>query len=204
MKKRDIIIVVVCVATALACIGLTFWGNLKNKGVLTTDAFMGIIATFIGACATIVVGFQIANFIELKETKIQLEKLQKERERLDISAQNISKIRSELASAFVAIGATTKDPQLKVISYILSICAEDNVDSCSKLILSRYEYLSMQLRIVEDQKLGSLVFKKFNDKLRNISYPSTLQDYSKISRLQFDIVARIDKLLETCSEETSE
>lgn len=202
MKKRDIFIVVLSSATALACVGFTIWGNLKNDGVLTIDVFMGVIATLIGVCATIVVGFQIANFIELKETKIQIEKLQRERERLEISTQNISKLKSELASAFVAIGATTQDPQLKVISYILSICVEDNVDSCSKLIISRYEYLSMQLRIVEKQKLASPVFKKFNDKLRNISYPSTLSDYSKISKLQFDIVSRIDKLLETyCSEE---
>lgn len=198
MKKRDIFIVVLSIATALACVGFTIWGNLKNDGVLTIDAFMGVIATLIGVCATIVVGFQIANFIELKETKIQIEKLQRERERLETSTQNISKLKSELASAFVAIGAITEDPQLKVISYILSICVEDNVDSCSKLIISRYEYLSMQLQVVENKKLASPVFKKFNDKLRNISYPSTLTDYSKISKLQFDIVSRIDKLLETC------
>ena len=76
MKKRDIIIVIVCVATALICIGLTFWGNLKNNGVLTTDAFMGVIATFIGVCATVIVGFQIASFIELRETKKQVDILQ--------------------------------------------------------------------------------------------------------------------------------
>ena len=65
MKKRDIFIVVLSIATALACVGFTIWGNLKNDGVLTIDAFMGVIATLIGVCATIVVGFQIANFIEL-------------------------------------------------------------------------------------------------------------------------------------------
>ena len=71
MKKRDIIIVVVCVFTTLACIALTFWGNLKNNGVLTTDAFIGVVAALIGVCSTIIVGFQIASYLELRETKQQ-------------------------------------------------------------------------------------------------------------------------------------
>ena len=74
MKKRDVIIITICVATAIVCMCLTFWGNLKNNGVLTTDAFMGVIATLIGVCATIIVGFQIASYLELRETKIQVEK----------------------------------------------------------------------------------------------------------------------------------
>ncbi len=62
MKKRDIIIVTVSIAAAIVCIALTFWGNLKNNGAVTTDAFIGVLATLIGVCATIVVGFQIASF----------------------------------------------------------------------------------------------------------------------------------------------
>ena len=31
MKKRDIIIVTICIATALICIALTWWGNYKNN-----------------------------------------------------------------------------------------------------------------------------------------------------------------------------
>ena len=68
MKKRDIIIITVCIATALICIALTFWGNYKNNGVLSPDAFYGILATFIGICATIIVGFQIASFVKINET----------------------------------------------------------------------------------------------------------------------------------------
>lgn len=77
MKRRDVIIVVICIATALVCIGLTFWGNLKNNGVLTTDAFMGVVAALIGVCSTIIVGFQIASYLELRETKQQVEILKR-------------------------------------------------------------------------------------------------------------------------------
>ncbi len=201
MKKRDIIIVVVCIAATLVCIGLTFWGNLRNNGVLTTDAFMGVITSLIGVCATIIVGFQIASYLELRETKIQVEKLQKERERLEIVGNNISKIRTDLASAFVAICATTTDQTLKVISAILSICVEECSESCSKLILSRYEYLSQELRVLEKEGRALDILRKFNNKLKEVSIPTTIQDYSKITKLHFNIIARIDKLLEVNKQE---
>lgn len=69
MKKRDIIIVTLCVVTAAVCIALTFCGNYKNNGVLTTDAFIGVLATLIGVCATIIVGLQIASFVKINETE---------------------------------------------------------------------------------------------------------------------------------------
>lgn len=197
MKKRDIIIIVVCVVTTLTCVALTFWGNLKNNGVLTTDAFMGVVATFIGICATVIVGFQIASYLELRETKIQVEKLQKERERLEIVGNNISKIRTDLGSAFVAICATTTDQTLKVISAILSICVEECSESCSKLILSRYEYLSQELEILEKDGRALDILRKFNNKLKEVSIPTTIHDYSKITKLHFNIIARIDELLDS-------
>ena len=83
MKKRDIIIVTLSVAVAIVCIALTFWGNLKNNGVLTIDAYIGVIASLIGVCATIVVGFQIASFLELREVKKQVELVEKQRQELE-------------------------------------------------------------------------------------------------------------------------
>ena len=83
MKKRDIIIITVCVATALICIALTFWGNYKNNGVLSADAFYGVLATFVGICATIIVGFQIASFVKINETERLTAKAITESKRLE-------------------------------------------------------------------------------------------------------------------------
>ena len=82
MKKRDIIIVTICIATALICITLTWWGNYKNDGVLSPDAYYGVLASFIGACATIIVGFQIASFVKIHETERQIKEVQKERDKI--------------------------------------------------------------------------------------------------------------------------
>lgn len=83
MKKRDIIIIAVCISTALICIALTFWGNYKNNGVLSPDAFYGVLATFIGICATIIVGFQIASFVKINETERLTAKAITESKRLE-------------------------------------------------------------------------------------------------------------------------
>lgn len=92
MKNKNIIIVTVCIATALMCILLTFWGNWKNNGVLTTDAFIGVMATFIGVCATIIVGVQIVNHLELRNIKENIQTIEAEREQLEFERKAFSKI----------------------------------------------------------------------------------------------------------------
>ncbi len=107
MKKRDIIIVTVCIATALICIALTFWGNYKYNGVLSPDAFYGVLATFIGICATIIVGFQIASFVKIHETERQIKEVQDERDNMEKEKEEfkneIAFLENELSNAFVAL-----------------------------------------------------------------------------------------------------
>ena len=167
MKKRDIIIVIVCVATALICIGLTFWGNLKNNGVLTTDAFMGVIATFIGVCATVIVGFQIASFIELRETKKQVDILQEERERLEAMCNDISKIRLDLSNAFVSIATTSSSPALRVYAIVCSLSFGDIGYVDSVAIIARYEALCKDMSNMsnsDDCALMSTLFPKIHER----------------------------------------
>lgn len=80
-KKKNTIIVVVSVMTAVICIALTFWGNWKNGGILTTDAFIGIMATFIGVCATLIVGVQIVNRIEIRNMQKSIKSFENERKK---------------------------------------------------------------------------------------------------------------------------
>ena len=78
-KSRNTVIITICIASALMCIALTFWGNWKNNGVLTTDAFIGVMATFIGVCATIIVGVQIVNHLELRKMQTSIKTIEEER-----------------------------------------------------------------------------------------------------------------------------
>ncbi|MBQ2112184.1 MAG: hypothetical protein II194_03050 [Bacteroidales bacterium] len=196
MKKRDIIIVIVCVATALICIGLTFWGNLKNNGVLTTDAFMGVIATFIGVCATVIVGFQIASFIELRETKKQVDILQEERERLEAMCNDISKIRLDLSNAFVSIATTSSSPALRVYAIVCSLSFGDIGYVDSVAIIARYEALCNDMSNMSnsaDCALMSTLFPKIHERLIAICWNQELNNYDEIIRLHYESLCLLNR-----------
>ena len=123
MKKRDIIIVTLSVAVAIVCIALTFWGNMKNNGVLTIDAYIGVIATLIGVCATIVVGFQIASFVKIHETERQIKEVQTERNNMQKEKEelfkNIELLEIELSNAFIAIANTVQYKSVRSLICIM-------------------------------------------------------------------------------------
>lgn len=197
MKRRDIIIVTVSVIAALFCICLTFWGNLKNNGVLTTDSFIGIAATFIGICATIIVGVQIANYIELRETRRQVDDLQKERNRLENISSEIKHIRTDLANAFVSIYQVTEYPDMQAISIILAICVNENSESC-ETVLARYRALEKVIAQMEQQGKDldkKDILKGFNNKLKKVKLPLNNKEYEEIINTHYSVIARIDKLV---------
>jgi len=116
MKNKNIIIVTVCIATALICILLTFCGNWKNNGVLTTDAFIGVMATFIGICTAFIVGGQIVGFFELKEMKAQINTIQEERRLLEEEQEafsvEIHNTRLGVGNALTLIAFTAKKTKI--------------------------------------------------------------------------------------------
>lgn len=194
MKKRDIFIVVLSIATALACVGFTIWGNFKNGGVLTIDAFMGVIAALIGVCATIIVGFQIASYLEQRETKDQIADLQKERKRLESISANISKMRSDLAIAFVAISADASNSFLKIVSMISSITVDEINGEKSMAILSRYKSLQEVLLDPANSELLEFCQKiKLSERLQNVQIPKDLVQYNDIMALHYEIMTLLNK-----------
>ena len=147
--KKGVITNTVCIITAIVCIALTFWGNLKNDGVLSTDAYMGVIATLIGICATIVVGFQIVSFIELQNFRKQvneMEALRKQMEQDNIRLQKQTHtLQTGLSNAFMLIldynQAQNKDIY-QALSYCTSIiCASWDNPSNAKAMLIKYNNL---------------------------------------------------------------
>lgn len=60
MKKQNIVSWIALSLSIMACI--VTW--LRINVTITNDTFVGIMAGFMGACATIIVGAQIYNSIE--------------------------------------------------------------------------------------------------------------------------------------------
>lgn len=200
MKRRDVIIVVICIATALVCIGLTFWGNLKNNGVLTTDAFMGVVAALIGVCSTIIVGFQIASYLELRETKQQVEIIKKERERLEDLSKQLCRARNGLANAFVAIADTSVNKEVRLVSRISTILMDaDNLlemdERSSVIIRNRYKLFYKELQDATHYDIAKL--NVFYERYKHIIIPQEIEHYAEISKLHFDILNILNKHIDS-------
>lgn len=191
MKKRDIIIVTLCVVTAAVCIALTFCGNYKNNGVLTTDAFIGVLATLIGVCATIIVGFQIASFIELRNVKKQAEFVKQERAKIEELVGHVKLAKSALSNAFVAIANMSDDSLNSLSSRIMCIVCTDIEDVGYEVTIQRYISLKEELLSEPENIRGAMEY--FVDNLKQIEIPKTMNNYIEIAKIHYEVISIIDE-----------
>lgn len=194
MKKRDIIIVTISIATAIICIALTFWGNYKNEGVLSSDAFYGVLATFIGICATIIVGFQIASFVKIHETERQIKEVQKERdkmleEKIELF-NNIKSIRVLLSNALAGLSQNANNGFDKICVMIMAICCDKEMNS-SDVVLSRFNTLKNFIKKTSPKILASAA--QYVHNLKKVEIRKDLEDYTEIMKLYIEIIDILEK-----------
>lgn len=210
----------VSIVTAVLCVLITFWGNWKNNGVLTIDAFMGIIATLIGVCTTIIVGLQILNYIEFRDAKNKIQELEDINSKIHgtnyLHETILRESNTQLSNVFVQLSKQLDSSEDKIKMYISSItltgignpnyratiCADDHDTS---VLESRYQYVQDLLLKIEANnmiaKLESREIIKIQrpplwDQFKEISYKKTLKNYNKICALHFDVLKRIEELSE--------
>ena len=188
MKGRNIIINTLCVFTAIACITLTFWGNIKNGGVLTPDGFIGVLATLIGVCATIIVGFQIASFFKIQENEKQLEQLKAER---DETRKDLEQVRTYLSNISVLVSGISKDKVIRSLADITSIVCDVPKKENAVLILHRYRSLLDNIKEANDAEKKAL--SRQLSKLKNINIPNNIDHYTEIMELHAIILKALEK-----------
>ena len=211
--KKGVITNTVCIITAIVCIALTFWGNLKNDGVLSTDAYMGVIATLIGICAAIVVGFQIVSFIELQNFRKQvneMEALRKQMEQDNIRLQKQTHtLQTGLSNAFMLIldynQAQNKDIY-QALSYCTSIiCASWDNPSNAKAMLIKYNNLhAIICKINTTDKSFLSKIKKFLIKLNDIEIPKNWPKYHEIMKIHCEILSILAQVDDEPTAETEQ
>lgn len=194
MKKRDIIIVTISIATAIICIALTFWGNYKNEGVLSPDAFYGVLATFIGICATIIVGFQIASFVKIHETERQIKEVQKERdkmleEKIELF-NNIKSIRVLLSNALAGLSQNANNDFDKISVMIMAICCDKEMNS-SDVVLYRFNTLINFIKKTPPNILASAA--QYVHNLKKVEIRKDLEGYTEIMKLYIEIIDILEK-----------
>ena len=194
MKSRDIIINTLCVVTAIICMALTFWGNIKNDGVLSTDAFIGTCTTLIGVCATIIVGFQIASFFKIQENEKQLEQLKAEREIIQKEYKDLQDkmdfLETNLSNAFVLVASKSDDNAFKSLAYMTSIYCDSFKNTDAEILLNRYKALFECLSKTnngEQAALSTLLYK-----LKNINIPNNIDHYTEIIGLHAEILKTLE------------
>ena len=193
-RNKNIIVVVTCIATALICIALTFWGNWKNDGILTADAFMAVLATFIGICATLIVGVQIVSFIELKEVRTQMKTVQEERRLLKEQQEQFSKkmsnIRVILGNALALSAVTARNKTIAFESYLSSIVVEDWSSGEGDILLYRYQKLSEIAKTVIPNDNTNLKKRAYNN-LSFLNVPTNIEHYNEIMALHHQLLLEL-------------
>lgn len=196
-KSKNIIIVVTCIATALICIVLTFWGNWKNDGILTADAFMAVLATFIGICATLIVGVQIVSFIELKEVRAQMKAVQEERHLLNEQKESFRiemyNARLGLGNALALIALTAQknnDASIEFESLVISIIIDDWSSMNGSALLTRYQRLSDIANKVVPSVNQDYINDTYN-KLSILVVPTNIDHYNEIMSLHHRLLSKL-------------
>lgn len=204
-KNKNIIIVVACIATALVCIVLTFWGNWKNDGVLTTDAFMAVLATFIGICATLIVGVQIVNHLELRKIQRTIKDIEEERDSLKADKDAFAK---EMYEARKGIGNTLWIQSLlaqksnnnteEFLSLLISISIVNWGVTDSYALISRYKrFEELSKAVIPKADKDSL--QTIYDNLSTFNVQSNMEHYDEIMALHYQLLSAIKKRIEELS-----
>ena len=207
MKNKHLIIVISCIAVAASCIALTFWGNWKNNGVLTTDAFIGVMATFIGICATLIVGVQIVSFFELKEMKAHINTIQEERKLLEEEQEAFSvemyNTRLSVGNALTLIAFTAQknnDLATEFNSWLLSIIIDDWSSMKGSALLLRYQRLVEIAKLLIPSDDNSFLEDTYC-KLTILVIPEDIEYHDKIMSLHYKLLSDIKSNIETNSKD---
>lgn len=194
-NSKNIIIVVIAIAIALICIALTFWGNWKNNGVLTTDAFVGIMATFIGVCATIIVGVQIVNHLEMRKMQDSIKAIEEERKELEYQREAISvemyntRISIGNTLAIMAIMAKDKgDIAVEFTSLVHSVIIDDWSSMNGDALLSRYKRLS-EISSLVMRSINPTFFEEIYNRLSILVVPKDIEHYDEIMSLHYKLLS---------------
>lgn len=194
MKNRDVIIVVCSIATAVVCIGLTWWGGYKYGGVLSPDAFYGVLATFIGICATLIVGLQIVNSLKIQQTEQRVKEIQIERNKMRSEQEDlkgkINYVSIELADAFTVIAGSNDTPFVRASCYLMSIVLCDKELINADILLQRYTNLEEAIMEAGKDELQHL--SKQTPKLKEMQIPTDIEYYTEIMSLHIEVIRKLE------------
>ena len=186
--KKCIIAVISCALITIVCTIATICGNTNNSIGLYYDDYVGILASFIGACTTIMVGFQIASHLDIHATKKQLEQLKAER---DETRKDIEQVRTYLSSISVLVSALSENKVIRSLADITSIACDVPKTDNALVTLNRYKSLFGNIKNASYAERKALSGQL--PKLRNINIPNGIDHYTEIIGLHAEILKTLEE-----------
>lgn len=186
--KKCIIAVICCALITIVCTIATICGNINNSIGLYYDDYVGILASFIGVCTTIIVGFQIASHLDIHDTKKQLEQLKAER---DETRKDIEQVRTYLSSISVLVSALSENKVIRSLADITSIACDVPKTDNALVILNRYKSLFGNIKNASYAERKALSGQL--PKLRNINIPNGIDHYTEIIGLHAEILKTLEE-----------
>lgn len=208
-KKKNTIIVVAAVMTAVVCIALTFWGNWKNGGVLTTDAFIGVMATFIGVCTTLIVGVQIVNHIEIRKMRENIKEFDAEKDilkkqmevfstnlkqQMEIFSIKMDNTRLYSGNTLVLLARMAKKqnvPDIEFLCWGHSIIIADWDKTDGEAL--RYRYRRLTELSYSIKSIDKTTIKKLYQRLSELEISDKIEHHDEILSLHYQILLEIKK-----------
>lgn len=194
MKNRDVIIVVCSIATAVVCIVLTWLGSYKCGGCISLESYYGVLATFIGICATLIVGLQIVNSLKIQQTEQRVKEIQIERNKMrseqEALKDDIDYVSIELANVFTVIAGSSNIPFVRASCYLMSIVLCDIKLINADILLQRYTNLEEAIMEAGKDELQHL--SKQAPKLKEIQIPINTEHYTEIMSLHIKVIGILE------------
>lgn len=186
--KKCIIAVICCALITIVCTIATICGNINNSIGLYYDDYVGILASFIGACTTIMVGFQIASHLDIHDTKKQTETTKSEQEEIQ---KDVDKIKQNLSDISVLVSAITDNNIIKSLADYVSISSDVIGSNNANETLHRYKSLLKNIKASSLQEKRALFTKM--QKMKDVRIPSDIDHYTEIIGLHAEILKTLEE-----------
>ena len=179
-KMKQIVVNIVCIIVSLLCVIIIINCPFKNGGGFGLENFIGVMATFIGICATMMVGLQIYNHLEIRkvtERVKNLKNLEDEQERIIEKLRFAQKGVSDLFRLQARTGTANYVPVCLAVSVIAAY--EDGITDEDSLgdLLVKYKKL---WEYCQHNEFNTRLLRRYLDDFEKMHFDTSTEKNRKI------------------------
>ena len=171
---------------------------------------MAVLATFIGICATLIVGVQIVNHIELRNMQKNIKVIDEEWKKLDFEKKSFSaqmyNTRLSIGNALALLAQNAMkngEDSIEFYAWIHSIVIDDWKSMRGAVLLARYERL-IELSTTIIPLLNKNLAEDLIQHLSILIVPTNISHYDEIMELHHKLLSELKRRMIESSEESQD